>query len=194
MSREAKTALRQLVKLELLKLDPAHLHQQSCNVLSSLKTNPVFREAKTVALFMNLPKCEVNTTDLINFCFEDGKNVYLPKCHPQDKHRMTFLKMKSMDQVTSLKAEGPYKLREPLEGEDIFQHGGLDVLVMPGVAFNKKGHRLGHGAGYYDTFLRTYKLEFAKVPYLIGVGLKTQLREFIPMEEHDWILDEVIIG
>ncbi len=80
-----------------------------------------------------------------------------------------------------------------------FQHG-LDLILMPGVAFDRKGHRLGHGKGHYDKFIATYhdlfsqSSPFAK-PVLIGLSLSEQLIEnesAIPCEAHDVLLDLVV--
>eukprot|EP00968_Pinguiococcus_pyrenoidosus_P010407 scaffold825_cov249-Pinguiococcus_pyrenoidosus.AAC.2 len=72
----------------------------------------------------------------------------------------------------------------------------LDVVVVPGVAFDRKCRRLGHGKGYYDTFLQSLTDARAALelppPLKIGVGLDFQLVEEIPTEEHDQVLDAVV--
>ncbi|KAI5289166.1 hypothetical protein KEM54_004302 [Ascosphaera aggregata] len=86
---------------------------------------------------------------------------------------------------------------------------GLDLIVMPGMAFDRNLRRLGHGAGYYDDFLTKYLNTMnqqqggggghtpAKKPYLAALALKEQILpegEEIPVEEHDYFVDAVLVG
>ena len=83
----------------------------------------------------------------------------------------------------------------------IFQHvfeyhnlfsAGLDLLIIPGLAFTADGHRLGRGAGYYDSYLRRYSECGKKMPDTIALAFSEQLRDSIPTEEHDFIIDTVL--
>lgn len=71
--------------------------------------------------------------------------------------------------------------------------GGLDILIIPGRAFTKSGHRLGRGKGYYDKYLSRYKEKFnGKLPYTIGLAYAQQVFDELPVTENDASLDEVI--
>ncbi len=70
--------------------------------------------------------------------------------------------------------------------------GGLDLVLLPGVAFTRDGKRLGHGKGYYDTFLHEHNDKLGRFPYLIALSLKEQIVEDLPTTEHDVVLDEVL--
>lgn len=197
--RQAKNQLRKLIKAQLRQLNETNISLQSKFVLSQVIEDEKFQAAKKVALYMNMPNLEIRTMDIISHCFGANKEVYLPKCCPiaVEGRKIDHLKMifmPNLESVKTLQPQGKYKLKEPLDGEDVMDSGDLDVIIVPGVAFTKSGKRLGHGAGYYDEFLNTYYARYGKVPYLIGVGLSEQLVEDIPTEDHDWIINEVFIG
>jgi 5-formyltetrahydrofolate cyclo-ligase len=72
------------------------------------------------------------------------------------------------------------------------------LVVLPGVAFTKDCRRLGHGKGFYDSFIAKHftwcQQNNVKNPALIGIGLQEQLLEDVPSEEHDRRLDRVVIA
>lgn len=77
--------------------------------------------------------------------------------------------------------------------EDSTAHGGLDLMIVPAMAFTKEGLRLGKGGGYYDQFLNNLKsssqLQF---PYLIGIAFREQIQLDLPVNDHDFKMNEVI--
>lgn len=193
----SKVQLRNQIKTKLAKISQEALHEQSAFVTRAVTQLTEFKNSKRIALYMNMPHLEVQTLALIEQCFIEGKEVFLPRCNftkteTRKKNHLLMLKVQSFEDVLKLKPQGPYKLLEPLDGEDIFEKGNLDAIIVPGVAFSLSGDRLGHGAGFYDEFFTTYKKRFDKLPFLIGVGLKEQIITGIPMDSHDWSMDKVI--
>ena len=81
---------------------------------------------------------------------------------------------------------GAYGLLEPT-GELFTVYDTIDVAIVPGMAFDAEGYRLGRGKGYYDRFL-------ARVPYLYKIGLcfSWQMVDKVPHDKHDIVMDEVI--
>lgn len=80
------------------------------------------------------------------------------------------------------------------EGE---AEGGLDLVVVPGVAFDAEMNRLGHGAGFYDGYLTRFCQEGKrKMPFLVGLCLAEQVLPsgLIEMQEWDWKVDAVVVG
>src|SRR5690606_1955716 len=110
-------------------------------------------------------------------------------------------------------APGSYQIREPLATtpklEDADQ---LDLIIMPGLAFDEKGGRLGYGAGYYDTFIANRSkhskanrdkhsenmnnmprsMELASLPWLCGAAYELQIVDEVPTEPHDIKLNEIV--
>lgn len=200
MSRNsAKSSLRKLIQAKLKTLDKNDILLQSESILKTLIKDSRVESARTVGLYMSMPQVEVNTTKLIEYCFNSNKEVYLPKCfdkanQSRRSRHMNLLRVLDMDAVQNLKPTGKFNLREPEEGESIMDKGGLDVLILPGLAFTKSGERLGHGAGYYDEFLEAYETKFGELPFLVGISLQEQIVDNIPMEDHDRVLDIVVVG
>lgn len=195
----AKKQLRTTLKNKLKDISIDSIDLQSIGVLKSLLTVPQFNDAKRVALYMNMPNLEVQTMNIIKYCFDMKKSVYLPRCNTLPKagrkqNYLSMLEVPSFEDVLQLQPQGKYKLLEPTSGNDIMDTGDLDVIIVPGVAFSRQKARLGHGAGFYDEFLNVYSKKFSKNPYLIGVGLEEQLIDDIPKEDHDWNVDSLVIG
>ncbi|KAK6197471.1 5,10-methenyltetrahydrofolate synthetase [Scheffersomyces amazonensis] len=197
---EGKNHLRKQVKKALKTIPQESLITQSDHIHKQILEHPQFKKAKKIALYMNMPDSEIKTLEIIRSCFKLGKSVYLPKCNYHKtlirKHNhLTMLKMETFDDVLSLHPRGKYKLLEPEVGHDVIdEETGLDVIIVPGVAFTTERQRMGHGAGYYDEYITHHLKHFGKRPYLIGIGLSEQLVDHLPMEEHDWHLDSIIIS
>lgn len=196
----AKRELRKLVKKELLSVSSNELRSQSHSICETLCNIPEFQNARSVALYMSMPKMEARTLPIIKECFKRNKKLYLPKCMYQAvdgrmKNHLQMLEIPSFLEISKLQPQGKYNLLEPTTGNDLLESkDGLDVIIVPGVAFTADKKRLGHGAGFYDEFLSTYQKTFGKPPYIIGIGLTQQLVNHIPTEAHDWSLDCIIIG
>lgn len=166
-----------------------------------------YKRAKTIAFYMSMDQGEVQTQDMIEKAFEDGKRVFLPNIvkyeegqehpwFPQQKTHLRFLELPSFEDVLKLEPRGKYKLKEPVEGYDcLVNNEPLDLIVCPGVAFSKCGGRLGHGAGFYDSFIAEHEYKTKDVPLLVGVGFREQLvhENLLEMDEYDKQLDAVII-
>ncbi|KAG5421828.1 hypothetical protein I9W82_000921 [Candida metapsilosis] len=197
--KAAKKQLRTHIKARLKTITQESLTSQSQLILSRLVNNPTFKNAKSVAVYMNMPDSEVQTLPIIEQCFNLNKQVYLPRCNTIPvKHRkpnyLSMLKIEVYNDVLNLQPQGKYQLLEPTSGEDAMESGDLDLILLPGVAFSSTLQRLGHGAGFYDEFLSTYRQKWSKLPSLIGLALQEQIvpEDSIPVEDHDYGLDQII--
>lgn len=194
--KTAKRALRKAMAAKLSKLSAQEVARQSLLVTQRVSETTPFQKARTVALYMNMPT-EIDTMLLISHCFDQHKTVFLPSCSDESgahSTTMRFLQVQSFDKVQQLQPRGKYRLREALLGADVMQNGGLDLIIVPGVAFSTEGHRLGHGAGYYDNFISSYQTKFGTRPFLLGIGIAEQRVDDVPTESHDWVLDAVVFG
>lgn len=145
-------------------------------VVEKLLSLPQIKKAKSVLLYYP-HKNEINTLPLINAFLKQGKTVLLPKVEGLNIIPVIF---KDLSQLK----EGYAGIKEP-EGKAISPEE-IDIVIVPGVAFDKKGHRLGYGKGYYDRFLsKTNALK-------IGLAYDFQIVENLPAEEHDVPLDLII--
>lgn len=197
-----KAALRQAVRQRLSSLTASDLSMQSSSIANYLRQLPAYIDAQKIAFYMHMDTAEVETTEMIANAFEDSKRVFLPHIVPLDAHAKKFphqkshlqmLELRTNSAVAALEPRGKYNLKEPTEGADCLEVGGLDLIIVPGVAFTITGARVGHGAGYYDSFIQEIRQKLnSKTPKLVAVALREQIVGQIPMEPHDEWMTAVV--
>ncbi len=141
-----------------------------------------YKTADTLFLYYSV-KDEADTLKIILTALSDGKRVALPKC--ADKNgKMDFY---FIDDLEDSLSDGAFSLKEPdvrvcsraVTGEN-------NLCVVPALAFDKSGHRLGYGGGYYDRFLSNFKGS------TVGLCYKECLCDILPCEAHDLKVDVII--
>ncbi len=143
---------------------------------------PAFRKAKAVMLYVAMDE-EVDTHPLLNLAFQEKKHVLLPVV-VQEKDEMISAELIAPDRMKS----GKYGIMEPDSWSSPFPMRDLDMVIVPGLAFDRKNYRLGRGKGYYDKFLSKLSSKVAT----IGLAFDIQLVEELPIEVHDMKLDLVV--
>ena len=158
-------------------LHAASITQASADVLNRLEAHPVFQQAHTILIYHSLPD-EVNTHDFIRK-WSAHKQILLPVVIGDD------LELRRYTGSADLK-KGAYGIEEPV-GEPFTDYDSIDLAIIPGVAFDTHGNRLGRGKGYYDRLL-------PRLPhtYKIGICFPFQLLEEIPTDALDVRMDEVL--
>lgn len=164
------------IKSHLLAEDT--VHKQGEKVIRQLEEHPWFQCAHRILMFHSLPD-EINTHELINR-YKDVKTILLPTvvdCHLE-------LHVHNSASPTAI---GAFNIVESL-GELVPQteYSSIDLAVIPGVAFDKAGNRLGRGKGYYDRLLPLLDC------HTIGICFPFQFVEAVPHEPHDIRVDDVI--
>mmetsp|Transcript_25162 Transcript_25162/g.28999 ORF Transcript_25162/g.28999 Transcript_25162/m.28999 type:complete len:314 (-) Transcript_25162:171-1112(-) len=225
--RESKAALRTEIRSKLKSLSQEQVEDESFATWSRIESLPAYKAAKTVGIFLSMPKGEINTDQLLVDVQNDvEKSLFVPRVGLNfEKCDMDLVRVVSGDNVgecdeisLSKKEElfyhawprNKWRIPEPpMSDEDLVAKAGdLDVLLVPGVAFDKSGGRLGHGKGYYDRFIERMRSNHGcdgkstslKKPYLIGVGLSPQLLEaegldedrLVPTLGHDYQMDHLL--
>ena len=178
----AKESLRREIRRRKQQYTPAQLEALSEPIIERLK--PRLAEAKTVLAYYSLPD-EVCTHQLLDDLVAEGKTVLLPKVLDA-----TTMELRLYTGPHDL-APGPFGIMEPSGSPYSLSSGipSIDVALIPGVAFDAEGHRLGRGRGYYDRFLRTMRT----VPFVrIGLCFDFQKVESVPSDAHDIPVDLVI--
>ncbi|KAI0754364.1 5-formyltetrahydrofolate cyclo-ligase [Daedaleopsis nitida] len=206
--KSQKTALRKSMRGILANLSPDEIQAQSRQITNTLLALPEFQQSKNVSCFLSMPAAEVDTSAVVAAILHAGKNLYVPKTTDKERGVMDFFQIFGEDDLRAL-PRGLWGIREP-EREYMGQprptgDGGspepLDLIVMPGVAFDRSLSRLGYGKGYYDRFLATYtgtgngESEQGLRPRLVALALREQILEAgqVPVGETDWKVD-VIVG
>lgn len=116
--------------------------QKDKKITEILTESDFYKKSQTIMVYMSY-NGEVSTDELIEIMLKDGKNLCAPVCI--DKETMIA---KSFSKTSEL-SKGMYGIKEP-QGEKV---SVIDLVIVPGVAFNEYNHRIGYGAGYYDRFL-----------------------------------------
>lgn len=145
----------------------------------------LFKTSHHIACYFPLPK-EFDTTPIIDAIWQAKKNCYLPIVSPDKK--LHFIRYEKNDELVPNR----FNIPEPmLHGENFFPAQQLDVVLLPLIGFDLKGHRLGTGGGYYDRTFNFLKTVPSK-PLLIGLGYTIQQAGELPHDEWDVPLDGVL--
>jgi len=176
-----KKEIRRLVRAAKAGCTEAELRVLSAAAVSALEAHPRFRAATTVLLYHSLPD-EVFTHVLLEK-YREAKRILLPVV---DGERLRLRAYRGAEHI----AAGSYSIGEP-EGEDFLRYGEIELAVVPGMAFDADGHRVGRGKGYYDRLLASPALSAL---YKIGICFPFQLFPQVPAEAFDVSMDEVICG
>ena len=159
---------------------PAFEAEASADVISKrLSIFLNYRHAKTVMCYTPI-KGEVNTMPIVKMCFEDGKRVLLPVLENGVIKPCIFTGYDSL-------SNGKFNILEPSE-KDFVSPDEIDLICVPGLAFNQGKYRLGFGGGYYDRFLPELRDDCFKV----GIAFDFQIVAVLPIEIHDVRLDMII--
>jgi 5-formyltetrahydrofolate cyclo-ligase len=183
-----KAELRRKLLNCLLAIAPEQRSERSRKACRNLVSTEQFQGASTVMMFLSLPH-EVDTSEAILHAWQLGKAIAVPKISWQQRHMIPVL-------INSLEtgfSTGVCGLRNPVAGLPV-PFGQIDLVVAPGLGFDKKGNRLGRGGSYYDRFFANEELKAARC----GLGFAEQLVDSIPVTEHDepveiLVTDEEII-
>ena len=151
------------------------------SVAASLKflETDIYKNANLVMVYMPLGN-EIDTTDIIKHAYSDGKQIVVPVTNADTGEIIP----KVITENTRFK-KGAFSVSEPVKAHtsDV---NDIDVVLVPGIAFDRKGSRIGFGKGCYDMFLRNCRA------IKIGFCYEFQLACDIPAEEHDVKMDFII--
>jgi len=179
--REAKRALRRQVGAELGRLGPEERAAVSAQARARLAAQPLWHTARRVLLFASLPE-ELDLWPLLTEALADGKRVALPRFVTETK---SYEACEIRDIERDLRA-GHFGIREPGPDCARLSTTRLDLILVPGVAFDLQGRRLGRGKGYYDQWLKILR------GTTCGVAFDQQVVVEIPLEAHDVRLDCIL--
>lgn len=191
-----KQALRKDLRTKLAALDDDKILRASEAVSQQLFALPEYGKSKGVACFISMPK-EFNTRPILERLFQDGKRVYLPRVESVKEHTMAMLEALSLADVDAFPPgrwnipepprDGPTRMEACEDGSEV------DMIVVPGLAFDTCGGRLGQGAGFYDRYLA--KLEECKGKgkvILVGVTLDELMIDQVPRDDRDFLMNNVL--
>ncbi len=156
----------------------------SRQIFNNLRGLEEFKKAKVIHFFLSV-KSEVLTEEAVRKTLLMGKDVVVPVL--DKKHRCILLS--KLNDYNSELMIMPHGIHEP--GPEFFRPvhvKDVDLMALPGVAFDKTGHRLGYGAGYYDRLLETEQTR----PLLAALAFELQIVDEIPVGSHDVEVDMIV--
>lgn len=176
--------IRQEVISKRKRLNEEEIKEKSEAIASKLLNLPQYRSCDNLLIYADA-KGEVKTDDIINKALNSGKRVYLPLTAAD--YSMDFYRIDSLHDLEC----GEFGIMSPkedhlklLKASDI---GSKSICVVPGVAFDKQGNRLGYGKGFYDRYLGRMK-----IPFLIGLSYEFQITESIDAGKYDIPMNMII--
>lgn len=178
-----KDAVRKQVLQARNRLSAEEVCLLSEKVLNNLRKQSFFNNSAHIMVYLDF-KNEVKTDLIINYCLENNKNVYVPICIPET-HELCISGITSLEELQS----GHFGIREPKpEYIRLFDSRLVDLLLVPGVAFDSSGNRIGYGAGYYDRFMRRLEPGVTKA----ALAYSFQIIDTIPSGEYDIPMDYIV--
>jgi 5-formyltetrahydrofolate cyclo-ligase len=169
-----KSTLRKSILHKLNNLDVNVHNEHSNHIHKKVLVEEKIQNAQVIGITLSsFP--EVDTWNLIQILWGMGKQIAVPKCDPVTRG-MTFYEIDSFDQLEVVYM----KLKEPIPSiTQRIEAPQIDVLIVPGVVFNKQGYRIGFGGGYYDRFLSGYD------GFTFALAFDCQIVVEVPIERFD---------
>lgn len=160
-----KKTLRKELMNKRDSLSEKEILDHSNSIEKSLFNLPVFKDSKNIFIFVSY-KSEVNTHNIIKYCIENNKNIYVPIVDKETK-TMNPSRLRDFSHL-----EKSYMgILEPSKDHIEFANNDLmDLVIVPGLLFDKNGYRVGYGGGFYDKFFASLKTDVIK----LGIGYDFQ--------------------
>jgi 5-formyltetrahydrofolate cyclo-ligase len=177
---EGKRQLRRSCRQIRQEVSEAIRQSASRSICGWIDSWPVFQHSSVILTYMPM-SCEVDLTSLLES--HPQKRWALPRIIPEEDHRMVFHPYHP-DRL----ALHPYGMAEPDPDLPVVPPDEVQLALVPGLAFDRMGRRLGYGGGYFDRFLRDFR------GVSLGVVFQALLLDCLPCDEHDvpvqWIVTE----
>ena len=166
---------KELIKIRKNILDK---EEKSTIIVNKIKKLKDYNNSKVIALYKPLSN-EVNINDLINYSLECGKIVLLPRVV---RENIVFIKVDNYTEYD----KSNFGVIEPIYKKDNIYNGNIDLVIVPGLGFDKDYKRIGYGKGYYDKFLKN------KDTIKIGVCFHEQFLDNVIVNKNDVLMNLVI--
>lgn len=148
-------------------------------MVSSILEEERIKNSNVISVFVSFGS-EIDTLELISALLDAGKRVVVPFIKKDDS-----MVMKEITSFGDLSFTNKYGIKEPNSDAKEINKKEIDVMLVPGLAFDKNNYRLGYGKGYYDKYLMGSSI------FTIGIGYKEQLVDSLPTDDFDVPLSEI---
>ncbi|WP_375752574.1 5-formyltetrahydrofolate cyclo-ligase [Vibrio sp. HN007] len=184
---ESRTDIRKSIRSKRQSLSALEQTLAAEEALQKLQSLPEIDAAKRIAIYLSADG-EIDTRPIIDYFWQQGKEVTLPVLHPFSKGHLLFLRYSHNTPM----CENKFNIQEPvLDQTQIVPVSQLDIVFTPLVAFDSTGNRMGMGGGYYDRTLEKW-FKTGKGPTPIGIAHNCQQIDHVPVEPWDIPLPAII--
>ncbi len=171
-----KEDLREQMLYKLKILDQKEKERRNARIKERLLSEAKFKNANYIMSYVSKPY-EVDTWEIIKCSLEMGKKVAVPYVLKEERVMLPALILDPQELIL-----GPYGVHQPhpdnIRQVDLSQ---IEIILVPGIAFDKAGNRLGHGKGYFDRFLRNIPSRI----HSIGLAYEFQILQSLPVSPND---------
>jgi len=179
-----KQKIRERILSKRRSLAKEEWNQMSVQVKEKLFSLDEFEESKTLSLYVAIDN-EVGTIGMIRDALDRGKRVAVPCTRGRDKS----LLLSEVRDVEKELTPQKFGILEPKkEYLRVVPYNEIDLMIVPGVAFDEEGGRLGYGGGYYDKLLTNLNRSIRTV----GLAFELQMVEQVPQGSHDVFVDKIV--
>lgn len=179
--RQVKTGLRQRVKAERRNMSPELKREWDRAIQRTFFQSTSYTRSSVILTYVST-EIEVDTLEIIRTALRDGKRVACPRCIEGTRH-MEFYYIDSIDDLKP----GSFGVLEPDADPSRLYQGALHpICIVPGLAFDQWGYRLGYGKGYYDRFLANYR------GWTVGLCYSSCIEYKLPHGRYDRAVDRLI--
>jgi 5-formyltetrahydrofolate cyclo-ligase len=165
------------------RIDPILAAAYSNIITAAVRKIPLYEKAKTVMFYMSYGS-EVITDAMIAQAFDDGKTVAVPAIDNPEAGTMIAVKISRLEDAFQY----VYGIRQPeIMPEESVPKEDIDMVFVPGIAFDYKGYRTGYGKGYFDKWLKGIPIEKT-----VGIAYDCQITDRVPTGKNDLPVGAII--
>ncbi|TFH16267.1 MAG: 5-formyltetrahydrofolate cyclo-ligase [Lentisphaerales bacterium] len=178
-----KNEIRDRIRARRKSLDPNWIRQASGEVQHAASLLPEFQTACLVSCYL-AADTEVQTDQIVGNCHQAGKTVCVPWFR-KDTGNYEWSILAPETEV----GLGPLGIRQPCAIAALPPNSTIDLILVPGLAFDASGRRIGYGGGNYDRLLKAHEVP---VRFSVGLAFEFQILDEVPYEPHDMNVDAVV--
>ena len=182
MNLRNKKDIRSLILEQREKVDINIRKEWDKSIFELLINSEFYKNASVIFIFVSF-KSEVNTHRIIEHALNNSKTIYVPRIESKEKG-MEIFEIHSLEDLKT----GYFSILEPKESCLAADSNNIDLILMPGVAFDEQGGRVGYGKGFYDAFLRKMEKKVDK----IALAYYFQILDKVPVDEFDVKIDGIV--
>lgn len=181
---------KKILRKEILEnrnnIDLVKKEEMDKKILNQFYESKYYKEAEKIFIYISYDS-EINTKIIIDKALKDKKKIYVPRTEFKTRH-MDAVGITSLDNLI----ESKYGILEPSIDMMHIDPNELDLIVVPGVAFDRSGGRMGYGAGFYDRFFKKINKENKNKIIKLALAYELQMLDKVPMNAQDVPVDFII--